>query len=337
MTSWWRKFAEQLEETTEDGSWPRQVAEFTDATAGSGSWKRRLARIVDDPGTTGCWTRRIVKAGSTGTGSWARRLVEHGGRVPLNIDVREEEVDIPSETDGDASGLDQGTLIFDGGFSDAPTVSNQGNGKRFKGASRDYAKFLFSIGAPVAGQVYTMTYDPDWSALSQGGALAMIGLGFKAGNEYHIPGLRGDGADGLNAYKVQGANFNNLKAGSGTDGGAAAHGTQAGPNWLQAEIAGDASTYTMRTSADGETWADEFTAAVPSPIDSTGGAEKFGVAVYLDAADQGEFTIDVTLWELTFIVGGLLLEGDAQSDGDLLLLAGDEQSGGDVELYREAA
>ena len=217
------------------------------------------------------------------------------------------------DSDGDTEGLDVGTIIYDGGFTGAPTIANNGNGKKISGDSTNFAKMLYSIGVPVAGSTYTMTYDPDFSAMTQTGKLAMVGFGFKQGKKYHITGLRGDGSTGLNAYKAYGNNFAQLAATSFEDGGAATNGTQAGPNWLQVAINAAGTTYTLRTSADGVTWDDEFTDDLPDPIASTDDATDFGIAVYFDATDKGLFEVDITLWIQGDTVAGSALTLTYQS------------------------
>ena len=144
--------------------------------------------------------------------------------TPVGINTVPENED----SDGDTPGLDVGTIIYDGGFSGQPGIGNSGNGKKITGTSTDFAKFLFSIGVPVPGTTYTMTYDPDFSLLTLTGKLAMVGFGFRQGSKYHLTGLRGDGSTGLNAYKAYGNNFGKLEATSSEDGGATTHGTQAG-------------------------------------------------------------------------------------------------------------
>jgi hypothetical protein len=222
-------------------------------------------------------------------------------------------IDEPSGSDGAADDLDTVTIIYDGGIDGEPTFGNQGNGKRIGGTTTDFAKILISIGAAQACHKYTMTYNPDFSALSQQGKLAMVGFGFKQNNRYHLTGAKGDGDTGLNANKAYGNNFNNLKATTEVNGGAVTHGTQAGPNWLQIEIAEDGTTYTLRTSSDGSTWADEFTDSLPTPLDASTDAGDFGIALYLDGADIGAFTVDVTLWEQVDCAG----EGEPGGDGEL--------------------
>jgi hypothetical protein len=235
-----------------------------------------------------------------------RELREDGG-----LELREISPDggihtVPEDedSDGDAEGLDVGTIIYDGGFTGAPTIGNNGNGKKISGDSTNFAKMLYSIGVPVAGATYTMTYDPDFSAMTQQGKLAMVGFGFKQGKQYHITGLRGDGSSGLNAYKAYGSDFSRLAATSFEDGGVAANGTQAGPNWLQIAINAAGTTYTLRTSADGETWDDEFTDDLPDPIDAATDATDFGIAVYFDSTDKGLFEVDITLWTQGDTVAG---------------------------------
>ena len=225
-------------------------------------------------------------------------LREDGGLELRDLDPAGGVNTVPEDEDstGDAEGLDVGTIIYDGGFAGAPTIGNQGGGKRISGDSSNFAKLLFSLGSPVAGATYTMTYDPDFSAMTLTGKLAMVGFAFKNGKPYHITGLRGDGSTGLNAYKAYGSNFAQLNAASTEDGGAVANGTQAGPNWLQIEINTAGTTYTLRTSADGIAWDDEFTDDLPDPLASSTTAIDFGPAGYFDSTDKGVFTVDITLW-----------------------------------------
>lgn len=191
-----------------------------------------------------------------------------------------------------------GTLVYDGGFTVNPSKNNSGSVLKLQGKSGGLAKFIFDIGVPVAGTTYTMRYDPDFTLLSNTGKEAFVGFGFKkSNNDFHFTGLKGDGATGLNAYKIYGAAKFNVSSGFTTvDDGAAAFGTQAGPNWLQLAIASDGSTYTLRTSSDGQSWTDEFTAATPSPLTNSTDATTFGIAVFLESSDKGQFSIDIQVW-----------------------------------------
>lgn len=212
------------------------------------------------------------------------------------VSTQEDDVDL-DDGSGDTEDLNEGTIIIDGGFEEDPTIENDGPGKSVSGKSAGYAKFLYSIGVPTAGYIYTMTYDPDFSALSQQGKLAMVGFGFKEAKKYHFTGLKGDGDTGLVVNTAEGPNFDNLKSLDETSSGAPTNGTQAGPNYLQIEINEDGTTYTLRTSSDGSTWDDELTDDLPSPLTNSTDAEEFGIAIYLDEADKGSFTVDITLWE----------------------------------------
>lgn len=218
-----------------------------------------------------------------------------------------------SQSSPGAGTIPGGTIVDDGGFTTPPVVDEtvSGNiqfaGKKNSGSS---AKFIYNVGLPTAGTVYTLRYDPDFSLLANSGRTAFVGFGVKRGNDFRLTGLKGDGGSGLKAFEIAGDNLWNKTSGfTLTDGGAAAHGTQAGPNYLQIETAADNATYTLRTSADGVTWTDEFTDVVASPIGDLDNATQFGIAVFLDSNDSGPFTVDVTLW--TEATGTIPFQGGA--------------------------
>jgi hypothetical protein len=195
---------------------------------------------------------------------------------------------------------DDGDVVVEPGeFIDPPisTVVDAGiklHGKKATGAS---GKFIYDLGAPAAGTLYTLRYDPDFSLLANLGVTAFVGFGMKQGNNFRLSGLKGDGGAGVKAFEIFGANWNQTTGFTTSDGGAAAHGTQAGPNWLQLEVAADGVTYTLRTSADGVSFADEFTAIVPAPHDDmVDDFTSFGIAVFLESADAGSFSVKVDLW-----------------------------------------
>lgn len=207
-------------------------------------------------------------------------------------------LDMPIDNDS-GIGDGDGDIVDDGGFEVPPVEQDTSGGLKLTGKSGGTAKFIFDIGAPTAGATYTMRYDPDWTHLSQQGRRAFVGFGFKTGNDFHFSGLKGDGtaAAVLHAYKISGAGKFNASSGFTTvDGGAAANGTRDGPNWLQIEISADGETYTLRSSADGATWVDEFTDSVPVPLAAADDAAQFGIAVFLENADKGVFSVAVTLW-----------------------------------------
>lgn len=190
-------------------------------------------------------------------------------------------------------------------FDIPPYTVNVDGGVKLAGKKKDNgstAKFLYDISDEPgfeleAGRVYTAHYDPDWSLMAQQGALTMVGFLFKAGNDFYIAGLRGDGSSGVHAYQVQGENLWNQTAGFVTiDDGAAAHGTKDGPNWLQIEVSADGTQITIRTSGDdGETWADEFTDE-PLPFGNVSEVDQWGPGGFFNSADSGSYSINFLLW-----------------------------------------
>lgn len=196
-----------------------------------------------------------------------------------------------------------GEVIVDdpGGFVVPPTVVTVDDAIAFQGNKKKGAsgKFIFDLGMAEAGKIYTMQYDPDWSLLENGGVTAMVGFGLRQSNDFRTSGLKGNGSTGLKAFEIFGADKWNKTSGFTTnDGGTAAHGTQGGPNWLQLEVAENGATYTLRTSADGEDWTDEFTDITPTPFADVDSVTSFGIAVFLDANDAGPFRVDITLWQV---------------------------------------
>lgn len=198
-----------------------------------------------------------------------------------------------------------------GNFDTPPYTVNVDGGVKLAGkkkANGSIAKFLHDITDEVpleAGKVYTMKYDPDFSLMSAQGVLAMIGFMFKAGNDFYLIGLRGDGAAGIHAYEVQGENKWNQTSGFVVDdGGAAVNGTQAGPNWIQLETSADGTTITFRTSGDdGDTWDDEYTTEAPTPFTNISEVTQWGPGAFFHGADDGPYSILVELWTNAVAIG----------------------------------
>jgi hypothetical protein len=203
-----------------------------------------------------------------------------------------------SESPADDPPPDGDIIVEPGEFTNPPVVTTVDGGIKFHGkkATGASGKFIYDIGAPQAGHRITMRYDPDFSLLANDGVTAFVGFGLKQGNNFRLSGLKGDGSTGLKAYEIYGSNWNQTTGHSTSDGGAAAHGTQAGPNWLQIEVDADGETYTLRSSSDGSSWTDEFTDIVPSPHDEVSDFTSFGIAVYLESADAGNFSVKIDLW-----------------------------------------
>jgi len=167
------------------------------------------------------------------------------------------------------------------------------HGKKGNGAS---GKFIYDIQLPQPGYTYTMLYDPDFTLLENHGKQAMVGFGFKRGNNFHLVGLKGDGGTGLNKTKIYGTKWNQSSGATVSNGGNAHNGTQAGPNWLQMEISEDGDLYTLRSSVDGVVWVDEYTASTSPPETDPDRYNAFGIAVWLDAEDAGNFSVFLQLW-----------------------------------------
>lgn len=186
---------------------------------------------------------------------------------------------------GDSVGIDDPIVTT------TPTGDTTINGKVKAGS---FGRFVFALATLTAGRQYTFRYDPDFSRLSQQGKLAMVGFGLKNGNDFHLVGLRGDGTTGLNKYKVNGTPPNGWNKETGhttSDGGAAANGTQAGPNYIRLVVSSDGATYTFQTSSNGTTWTSEYIASTPTPFSNVSGVATFGIALWFNNADAGPFSI----------------------------------------------
>ncbi len=188
----------------------------------------------------------------------------------------------------------------DGGFVEPPVVTTTATGDvTVKGRVKpgSFGKFVVPLATVQAGRQYTFRYTPGFSGLAQQGRLAMVGIGFKNGNDFHITGLRGDGSTGLHRYRVYGTPPNGWNKDTGhttVDGGASTNGTQAGPNYIRVVISQDGTTYTLKTSGDsGASYVDEITDASLSPFTNVSGVITFGLALWFSNADAGPFTIQI--------------------------------------------
>jgi hypothetical protein len=166
--------------------------------------------------------------------------------------------------------------------------------------------FLKDWGVPEAGGVYVLKYSADWSGMSAQGRYAAVGFGFKQGQNFHMVGLRGNGAvmTTMLASRLYG-DFRKAKQFSITNDGAAANGTRSGPNWLRLTIGEDATTYTLESSADGEEWDLEIEDAAPSPFTDATDATQFGPAAYFYEEDKGAFVITISEFQEVSFVGAV--------------------------------
>lgn len=150
----------------------------------------------------------------------------------------------------------------------------------------------------VVERKFTMRYDPDFTQMANDGVLNMVGFVFKAGNDFYMVGLRGDGSIGLDKYEVSGDGLWTSTAGfTVNDGGAPANGTQAGPNWIQLETSEDGAAITFRTSGDdGETFDDEFTDIDFPPFTNISEVTAWGPGAFFAADDHGPYSIEIDIW-----------------------------------------
>jgi hypothetical protein len=185
----------------------------------------------------------------------------------------------------------------DPGIPEQPTVITTATGDTtIKGKVKpgSFGKFVLPLATIAADRQYTFRYTPKFAQLAQQGKLAMVGFGMKSGNDFHLVGLRGDGTTGLRKYQVNGTNPNgwNKETGHTTnDGGAAAAGTQAGPNYIRLITSTDGATYKFQSSTDGVTYSDNFTGQTPTPFSNVSGVVTFGLALWFNNADAGPFEI----------------------------------------------
>jgi hypothetical protein len=167
------------------------------------------------------------------------------------------------------------------------------NGKVKPGS---FGKFVYPLATVTAGRRYTIRVVSTFAQLTRQGDLAMVGFGFKNGNDFHITGLRGDGAGGTKEYIVHGTNPNGWNKQTGhteVDGGAAAAGTQYSA-YYRLTISSDGSTYTLETDTDGTSYATVFTAQAPTPFTNVSQVTTFGVALWFNNLDTGPFSVQVT-------------------------------------------
>ncbi|TGQ69505.1 hypothetical protein EN829_015105 [Mesorhizobium sp. M00.F.Ca.ET.186.01.1.1] len=222
-----------------------------------------------------------------------------------------------------------GSGATDGGFVEQPVVTTTAAGNTtVKGKTKpgSFGKFVLPLATIAAGRQYTFRYTPHFAQLAQQGKLAMVGFGLKADNDFHIVGLRGDGSTGIHKYKVNGTPPNGWNKDTGhtiSDGGAAANGTQAGPNYIRLVTSADGATYKFQTSPDNVTYTDEYTGQTPTPFSNVSGVTTFGLALWFNNADAGPFSIDIDQFAdaaaPTYPLDGLPAPTSAMSvDRDLL-------------------
>lgn len=281
MASWWKLIAEELAVAGGQGSHAKRVARHLGALDQSGSAAKCIALQRETTLGSGDWKRRIAYDTERVFGASGRRIY-----AALLAAVLPPGDDLADDKDH---------------FDVLPYSVEVEGGTKLAGSKRPgtIAKFIhdiFDAQVPAPGTIYSMRYSTDFTAMTAYGVSAMFGFLFKRGNDFHLIGLRGDGGMGLHAYEASGDGCWNKPDGfTLVDGGPAAHGSQVGPNWIQIEIAADASAVTFRTSADGVAWTDEFTGAT-FPPPTTGSVTAWGPGAFFDADDDGPYAILVDTW-----------------------------------------
>jgi hypothetical protein len=209
----------------------------------------------------------------------------------------------------------------EGEWIETPIAQDSNDGLKLSGKNGGQAIFIFDVGPPQADYVYTMRYSADWSGLSQNGRRAFVGFGFKETTDFHFVGLKGNGSNpaDMHATQIEGNTaFRGSNAAVATDGGEAAHGTKDGPNWGQLQISADGTEYTFRVSSDGETWVDEFTDELPTPLSEATDALQFGIAGYFENNDKGPFVLTIEYWNVAApaFLGALVRKSVNQTAAD---------------------
>lgn len=184
----------------------------------------------------------------------------------------------------------------DGGFVEPPVVTTTASGNTTitgKVKPGSFGKFVYPLATIVASRVYTFRTVANFSQLALQGKLAMVGVGVKNGNDFHLDGLRGDGSTGCTVYEVYGTapnGWNKQTGHSVLDSGAPAHGTQY-TSYHRLTTSVDGTTVDYATSADGVTYVEELSNASLTPFTNVSGVVTFGVALWFNNTDAGPFSI----------------------------------------------
>lgn len=348
--TWWKKIAvDQLGyDPTLNGAWPKIIAE-TIGPACTGqpyrSWPDKIAGYLGLQPTNNAeelaeyiytnnlfasaLTERALLAG-IGTlyalgsmASPASALVAGQGAElsEMTLLSAPDSAGIPSTTDNGIDGTPTTTLVSSGVTSGGTTTLH---GKTLSGSS---GKILYDIGTyPDPGGTYVLEYTPDFSALAQQGKLAMVGFCLKNGNDFFLVGLRGDGSTGVHGYEVYGAQstsngWNRTTGQSVVDAGAAASGTQAGPNYLKLVISADGTQFTLSSSTDNVTYNPLFTSVAVTPFSKVTSGTQFGPAVWINAVRRSHHTLSViertTTHEHTLLRRFRQLRGNSRPDQEV--------------------
>lgn len=159
-----------------------------------------------------------------------------------------------------------------------------------------FGKFVFPLATIAVSRKYTFRVVANFSQLAQQGKLAMVGFGFKTGNDFHIAGLRGDGSTGTDEYIVHGTPPNGWNKQTGhteVNEGDAAAGTQH-TAYYRLTTSADGTTYKLETDTDGASYSTVVTAQALTPFSNILSVTTFGVALWFNNADAGPFSVQIT-------------------------------------------
>lgn len=187
----------------------------------------------------------------------------------------------------------------DPGSEEPPIITTTGGGDvtvsgKIKPGS--FGKIIVPLSAIAAGRKYTFRVVANFSRLAQQGKLAMVGVGFKTNNDFHIAGLRGDGSTGTDEYQVHGTppnGWNKLTGHTEVNGGDATSGTQHSA-YYQLTISADGTTYNLSTGTDGAAWTEIFADQALTPFSNVSSVIQFGVALWFNNADAGSYSFEVS-------------------------------------------
>lgn len=241
----------------------------------------------------------------------AREYIDSEDRT-ITVTMEEEENPAPLPDDGGGVVAPDEPNDPDNNFEVLPIAGNTGDGTKVTGKNGGAATFLYDIGPPQAGAIYTMRYSADWSGMSQSGRRAAVGFAFKQNDSFHLVGYRGNGANPavLQDSQIRGE-FSKANQFTISDQGAVTSATKDGPNWLRIVIDPTGEHYTTYSSADGSTWTEEYSEAVPVPLAAATDAIQFGVGAYFANQDKGVFQIVIEFFTAAFMFIGAELRMSA--------------------------
>lgn len=186
----------------------------------------------------------------------------------------------------------------DPGSQEPPVVTDVNGDVTITGKIKpgSFGKIIVPLANIAAGRQYTFRAVANFSQLAQQGKLAMVGFGFKNGNDFHLTGLRGDGSTGTDEYIVHGTppnGWNKMTGHTEINEGDAAAGTQHSA-YYRLIVSEDGTTYTLQTDTDGTSYSTVVSNHAITPFSNVSSVLQFGVALWFNNADAGPYSITIT-------------------------------------------